>query len=84
MTGFVGFGRLGSLGFASCSLVHHLLQSSHNDDPHHGVTHDESVDSLPETLFDDAEIKMKGGTTPMRVLLVVDSSTGYLGATDVD
>ena len=27
---------------------------------------------------------MKGDTTPMRVLLVVDSSTGYLGATDVD
>ena len=27
---------------------------------------------------------MKGDTTPMRVLLVVDSSTGYFGATDVD
>ena len=27
---------------------------------------------------------MKGDTRPMRVLLVVDSSTGYLGATDVD
>ena len=30
------------------------------------------------------KIKMKGETTPLRVLLVVDSSTGYLGATDVD
>ena len=27
---------------------------------------------------------MKGDTTPMKVLLVVDSSTGYLGGTDVD
>ena len=27
---------------------------------------------------------MKGDTTPMRGLLVVDSSTGCLGATDVD
>ena len=54
------------------------------DDPHHVVTDDESVDSLPKIVCDYAEIKMKGDTTPMRVLLVVDSSTGYLGATDVD
>ena len=27
---------------------------------------------------------MQADTTPMRVLLVVDSSTGFLGATDVD
>ena len=27
----------------------------------------------------DCPDKMKGDTTPMRVLLVVDSSTGYLG-----
>ena len=31
-----------------------------------------------------AENKMKGDTTPVRVLLVVESSTGYLGATDVE
>ena len=54
------------------------------DDAHHVVTHEESVDSLPNNLCDYAEIKMKGDTTPMSVLLVVDSSTGYLGATDVD
>ena len=33
---------------------------------------------------DDAEIKMKGDTTSMKVLHVVDSSSRYLGATDVD
>ena len=54
------------------------------DDSHHVVTHDESVDSLPKIECDYAEIKMKRDATPMRVLLVVDSSTGYLGATDVD
>ena len=27
---------------------------------------------------------MRGDTTPMKVFLVVDSLTGYLGATDVD
>ena len=54
------------------------------DDAHHVVIHEESVDSLPKILFDHAEIKMKGDTTPIRVRLVVDSSTGYLGATDVD
>ena len=54
------------------------------DDAHHVVIHDESVDSLPKIVYDYAEIKMKGDTTPMRVLLVVDSSTRYLGATDVD
>ena len=53
------------------------------DDAHHVVIHEESVDSLPKIVRDYAEIKMKGDTTPMRVLLVVDSSTGYLGATDV-
>ena len=35
-------------------------------------------------MCDYAEIKMKGDTTSMRVLLVVDSSIGHLGATDVD
>ena len=54
------------------------------DNAHHAVVHKESVDSLPKIVCDYAEIKMKGDTTPMRVLLVVDSSTGYLGATDVD
>ena len=54
------------------------------DDPHHVVTHDESVASLPKNVCDHAEIKMKGDTTPMRVLFVVDSSTGYLGATDIE
>ena len=54
------------------------------DDAHHVVIHEESVDSLPKIVCDYAEIKMKGDTTPMKVLLVVDSSTGYLGATDVD
>ena len=39
---------------------------------------------LPKIVCDYAEIKMKGDTTPMRVLFVVDSSTGYLGATDLD
>ena len=53
------------------------------DDAHHIVIHEESVDSLPKIVCDYAEIKMKGDTTPMRVL-VVGSSTGYLGATDVD
>ena len=43
-----------------------------------------SVDSLPKIVCDCAKIKMKGDTTPMRVLLVVDSSTGCLGAADVD
>ena len=47
------------------------------DDAHHVVLHEESVDSLPKTVCDYTEIKM-------RVLLVVVSSTGYLGATDVD
>ena len=47
------------------------------------MIHEESVDSLPKIVGDYAEIKMKG-ETPMRVILVVDSSTGYLGATDVD
>ena len=54
------------------------------DDAHHVVIHEESVDSLPKIVLDYAEIKMKGDTTPMRVLLVVDSSTRHLGATDVD
>ena len=54
------------------------------DDAHNVVIHEESIDSLPKVVCDYAEIKMKGDTTPMRVLLVVDSSTGYLGATDVD
>ena len=54
------------------------------DDTHHVVIQEESVDSLPKIVCDYADIKMKGDTTPMRVLLVVDSSTGYLGATDVD
>ena len=53
-------------------------------DAHHVVMHEESVDSLPKIVCDYAEIKMKGDTTPRRVLLVVDSSSGYLGATDVD
>ena len=48
------------------------------DDAHHVVIHQESVDSLSKIVRDYAEIKMKGDTTPMRVLLVVDSSTGYL------
>ena len=50
------------------------------DDAHHVVILEESVDSLPKIV---CEIMMKGDTTPMSVLLVVDSSTGYLGATDV-
>ena len=54
------------------------------EDPHHDVTHEESVDSLPKIVCDYAEIKMKGDTTPIGVLLVVDSSTGYRGAKDVD
>ena len=54
------------------------------DDAHHVVIHEESVDSFSKILCDYAEIKMKGDTTPMRFLLVVDSSTGHLGATDVD
>ena len=54
------------------------------DDAHHVVIHEESVDSFPKIVCDKTEIKMKGDTTPMRVLLVVDSPTGYLGATDVD
>ena len=53
------------------------------DDPHHVVTHDESV-LFPKIVCGYAEIKMKGDTTPVRVLLVVDSSTGYLRSTDVD
>ena len=48
------------------------------------MIHEESVESLPKVVCDYAEIKMKGDTTPMRVLLVVDSSTGYPGPTDVD
>ena len=40
------------------------------DDAHHVVIHEESVDSIPKIV---CEIKMKGDTTPMRVLLVVDS-----------
>ena len=55
-----------------------------SDDPHHVVTHDESVESLPKNVCHYAEIKMKGDTTPMRVPPLVDSSTGYIGATDVD
>ena len=43
-----------------------------------------SVDSLPKIVCDYAEIKMTGDTASMRVRLVVDSQTGYLGATDVD
>ena len=54
------------------------------DDAHHVVIHEESVDSLPKIVCDCPEIKMKGDATPMRVLLVVGSSTGYLGATNVD
>ena len=54
------------------------------DDAHHVVIHEESVDSLPKMVCDYAEINMKGDTTPMRGLLVVVSSAGYLGATDVD
>ena len=53
------------------------------DDAHDVVIHEGSVDSLPKIVCDYAEIKMKGDTTPMKVLLVVDSSTGYLGPTDV-
>ena len=48
------------------------------------MIHEESVESLPKIVCDYAEINIKGDTTPMRVLVVVDSSTGYLGATDVD
>ena len=48
------------------------------------MIHEESVDSRPKIVCDYAEIKMTGDTTPMRVLLVVDSSNRYLGATDVD
>ena len=55
-----------------------------NDDAHDVVIHEESVDSLPKIVCDYAKIKMKGDTTHMKVLLVVDSSTGYLGVTDVD
>ena len=48
------------------------------------MIHEDSDHSLPTIVCDYSEIKVKGDTTPMRVLLVVDSSTGYLGATDVD
>ena len=48
------------------------------------MLHDESMDALPKFECDDAKIRMKGDKTPMSVLLVVDSSTGHLGATDVD
>ena len=51
------------------------------DNARHVVILEESVHSHPKIV---CEIKMKGDTTPMRVLLVVDSSTGYLGAADVD
>ena len=54
------------------------------DDAHHVVIHEDSVDSLPKIVCDYTETKMKGNTTPMRILLVVDSSTGYLGVTNVD
>ena len=54
------------------------------DDAHHVVIHQESVDSLPKIVCDYADIKMTGDTIPMRVLLVVDSTTRNLGATEVD
>ena len=54
------------------------------DDPRHIVIHEDSDHSLPKIVCDYSEIKVKGDTTPMRVLLVVDSSTGFLGATNVD
>ena len=52
-------------------------------DTHQAVNHDESTDALPKFECGYPEIKMKGETPPMRVLLVVDSSTGFRGATNV-
>ena len=54
------------------------------DDPQPPEIRDERTDALLTVECDYAEMKMKGDTTPMRVLLLFDSSTGYLGATDVD
>ena len=54
------------------------------DHPHPAVIHDESIDALPTIECDYAEIKMAGDTTPIRVPLVYESSTGYFGGTDVD
>ena len=48
------------------------------------MIHDESIDALPTIECDYAEIKMAGDTTPIRVPLVYESSTGYFGGTDVD
>ena len=53
------------------------------DEAHHVVIREESVDSLPKIVCVCVEIKMKGNTAVL-ILLVVDSSTGHLGATDVD
>ena len=61
-----------------------VAERAHFDDPHHAVIHEESIDALPQLECNFVEIQTKGDTTSTRVLLVVDSSTGYLGATDVD
>ena len=50
------------------------------DDPHPAVICDGTFDSLRQI----ARYQDEGDTTPMTVLLLVQSSTGYLGATDVD
>ena len=53
-------------------------------DPHPRVTRDEpSIGSLPKMACDVAEITMKGDTTPVEVLLFVDSAAGSMGATVV-
>ena len=41
------------------------------DDRHPVILHDHSINALPEILYGCAEIKIKGGTTPMRMLVVV-------------
>ena len=42
------------------------------------MIHEESVDSLPKIVCDYAEIMLKGDTTPMGVLLVVDNEQDVL------
>ena len=61
--------REGRHSLASCSVVYCLSQSAHNRRP-------TSCRKLSVTL---PKTKMKRDTTPMRVLLVGDSSMGQLG-----
>ena len=48
------------------------------DDPHPAVIRGESFVALPKIECCQGEIKMKRDTTPIKVFLVVDSSTGCL------